>query len=501
MGKPKNEYTFILIDTSDTMNQETIAISKEEEDDKKKKKDKDKKKGKDSDILSRFHAAIEASKTIVLTKKRVVETDKFGIIEYNSKQSCLVQELTNNHDQLLQALDRLSFNRAAGTPSNKGGLAGALGLVIQEFAKQLKFVGNLMLRIFILTDDMIREGITPEEKKYTEINRDIGVYVDILYFGPDPDNKGTDDDADADGYFAEEKAEDAGALQFDLKQGEEAMSLEDRQLLESEGLLIPGLKSVAKKPGTAQTTVKKRKQHKDIRLIAELTDGTFFNGEQNTATIAKHARKLGDIKDLEEGLEVFESPPVRKKKLMAAIAEQLLPLDISEIQAISQGKAKTELKCNICFKKDNPITLRRCSYCKREMHLACVMKWAEQDQDKEEAFIFRCPFCFHLLKVDPQLTKLMDLQTMRANVAKMQESKATKPREADATCLQPEAILAIVDPCEVCGMLLEEDDCVFQCSNCKAAYHNRCFGATQEKGDHFCRKCGFRFTHIDAPTR
>lgn len=502
MGKPKNEYTFLLINTSDTMNQGTITVSKEQDDDDKKKKDKDKKKVKLPDRYSRLQAAIEASKTIVLTKKRIVETDQFGIIEYNTDQSRLVQELTNNHDQLLKALDSMAIHKEGGTPAKKSGLAHALGLAIQEFAKQLKFVGNLMLRIFILTDDMHREGITADEIKYTEINRDIGVYIDILYFGSDPENKGVDEDADADGFFVEEKPDDAGGLQFSLKPGKDVLSADERDLLESEGLLIPGIKPGAKKTSTPAEPVKRKKHYKDIRLIAELTDGAFYNGEQKTATINKFARKLGDIKDLEEGLQVFESPPVRKKKLMAAIAEQLLPLDITEIQAISQGKAKEDLKCNICFKKDNPITLRRCSYCKREMHLACVMKWAEQDQqDKVESFIFRCPFCFHLLKVDPSITKLMDLQTMRANIAKIQDTKA-KPHEANATCLPADAILALPDPCEVCGVLLEEDDCVYQCSNCKAAYHNRCFGSTQEKqGESFCRRCGFRFVHIDTPTR
>jgi len=131
------------------------------------------------------------------------------------------------------------------------------------------------------------------------------------------------------------------------------------------------------------------------------------------------------------------------------------------------------------------------------------MKWAEQDQDKEESFIFRCPFCFHLLKVDPSITKLMDLQTMRANVAKMQESKAAgKPREASANCLQPDEIQAVFDPCNVCGSLLEPEDCVYQCSNCKTVYHNRCFNATQEKpGEFFCRKCGYKFSHIEPPNR
>ncbi len=499
MGKPKNEYTFLLIDASSAMNQASVVISREEEEDKKKKKDKDKRRS--GDKLTRFEAAIEACKTIVLTKKRNVETDKFGIIVYDERESRLVMELSNNHDQIITTLDSLLVNKNAGTSTTKkGGLEGALGSSIQEFAKALRFVGNLMLRVFILTDDMHREGISTEEKKYTEISRDIGVYVDILYFGSNPENQGVDEEADADGFFADEHADEAG-LSFQSLGGGEALSVEDRSVLEDQGLLIPGLRPMQKAAGSAPAPVHRKRMHKDVRMIAELTDGMFYNTDQNTSTINKWARKLGDIKDLEEGLEVFESAPVRRKKLMAAIAEQLQALDVTDIQAIAQGKS--QIKCNICFKKDNPTTLRRCSYCNREMHLSCVMKWAEQDQDKEESFIFRCPFCFHLLKVDPSITKLMDLQTMRANVAKMQESKAAgKPREASAHCLQTDEILAIFDPCNVCGSLLEPEDCVYQCSNCKAVYHNRCFNATQEKpGEFFCRKCGYKFTHVEPPNR
>ncbi len=500
MGKPKNEYTYLLIDSGPSMNQESIVISREDEEDKKKKKDKDKDKKRKGDRLTRFEAAIEASKTIILTKKHNVETDKFGIIVYDEKESRLVTELSNKHEQLVATLDSLLVHKNAGTiVSKKGGLEGALGTSIQEFAKALKFVGNLMLRVFILTDDMSRDGITAEEKKYTEISRDIGVYIDILYFGSNPENKGVDEDADADGFFADDHVDDSNLSFHNV--GVEPLSVEDRSVLENQGLLIPGLKPRKKEGGSAPTPARRKKMHKDVRMIAELTDGMFYNTDQNTATITKWARKLGDIKDLEEGLDVFESPPVRRKKLMAAIAEQLQTLDVAEIQAISSGKSQT--KCNICFKKDNPTTFRRCSYCKREMHLSCVMKWAEQDQDKEESFIFRCPFCFHLLKVDPSLTKLMDLQTMRANVAKMQEAKdAGKPREAVAGCLEADQIQATFDPCNVCGSLLEPEDCVYECSNCKAVYHNRCFSATQEKpGEFYCRKCGFKFSRVDPPNR
>ncbi len=487
MGKPKNEFTFILIDTSESMNQMSIRV----EDDDEKKKKKHFGGRSDTGTISKFEAAIQASKAIVLTKKRIVDTDKFGIVTYNDNGSSLVQELTADHNLLVKALDTLKMG-ATITPEKRGKLAGAFSMCIQEFAKQLKFVGNLMLRVFVLTDDMHREGISPEERRLTEINRDIGVYIDILYFGTDPDNQGVDDDADADGFFSEGTGGDEDAsLAFELDgTGNEALSSEDKQFLEEQGLLIPGLQPEKKAAKAAPVQKKRKRRHNDIRFVTDSTDGLFLDGKQNTGDVLKHARKLGDIKDLEEGLDAFESAPVRKKKLISAIAEELVPLDITEIQAVSEGKS--DLKCNICFQKTTPYQLRRCSYCKREMHLACVMKWAEQDQDKEESFVFRCPFCFHLLKVDPTLSKLMDLQTVRQNVAKIQAGKEKK-QETTASMLNPSQILSLPEPCEVCGILLEEDDKVYQCNNCGVAYHEACFNHMLQASHNSCRRCGYQF--------
>jgi predicted RNA-binding Zn-ribbon protein involved in translation (DUF1610 family) len=475
------------------MSKKSILVLEEEKDDKNKKdKDKDKKKDKKGGVspktITRFDAAISACKTTVLAKKRNVETDKFGIITFNEKDAKFVLELTNNHDQILKSLDGIRLV-PSGKPDASRALRGALALSIQEFANTLKFVGNLMLRVFVLTDDMAPEGITTEEKRLVKISRDIGVYIDILYFGPKPDNIGADEDADASGFFSDDsngtETKDDG-LSFVLKTDEE------RQRLEEEGVLLPGVTPESK--GKYKPAMRKKKMHTDIRALADLTDGTFFDGQENSVTIAKWARKLGDIKDLEEGLDAFESAPIRKNKLMSAIAEQLAPLDLAEMQSEIEGKS--DLKCQICFKKEDSsgapfyATGRKCSYCKRTMHLSCAQKWAQQDQNREEdEFIFRCPFCFHLLKVDPKVSKLMDLQTVRANQKKL-ETQKMKVVEAFAVQLTPDQILQLYNPCEVCGVLLDENDTVYQCSSCGAAYHQKCFEETVANNDYFCRKCG-----------
>lgn len=486
------------------------SILDEEEDtsEKKKKKDKKKKNKGNTNFIPRYNAAILASEKIIETKKRKVETDKFGIILYDDNEARVIQELSNNHDLLINKLHGLAME-TEDTGSTKKKLTGAFALVIQQFANQLKFVGNIMLRVFILTDDL--DEVTPQEKRLTEIARDIGVYVDILYLGSIIDDgspaasvvmglEGIDEDVDSEGYFIDkdEEPSDAGSLDFSLDQ--------DKAQLEDQGLLIPGLEpetrgAQKKRNWESEATKKKKVVYKDTRLIAQMTDGLFLDGKENMNIIMQHAVKLGDIKDLEEGLGAFESAPVRKKKLMSAIAEELMPLGISELQDAIEGKSN--LKCNICFQAKSPgggpfyATGRRCSYCSRTMHLECAAKWAEQDQDSEESFIFRCPFCFHLLKVDPSVSKLMDLQIMRQNVAKMEAEKVHKPKNAIANKLSPAQISNLVEPCEVCGVILEENDKGLQCSNCGASYHEKCFNRMLEEMELHCRRCAAEFSSWD----
>ncbi|MBD3188441.1 VWA domain-containing protein [Candidatus Bathyarchaeota archaeon] len=499
MGAPPNEFSFILVDTSNSMLDRSIKDDTGDDDGKKKRR---RKKEKEIEFISRFKAAIDASKIILQTKKGMVETDQFGLIIYNDEGATLVHELTNDHDALLEKLSGLEM-----TPGENGGkksLNGALSLVIQEFAKQLKFIGNLMLRVLILTCELT--VFDKDVKRLTEIARDIGVYVDILFLGKYYGDSDADEDMDAAGFFIDEEETDTESLQLDfaLKEPSPVVN-ENISDLERDGLALPGIeptsppgKTTGPTSATPSSSPRKHKHFNDIREISQLTDGLFLDGKETMTVILKHARKLGDIKDLEEGLGAFESAPVRKKKLISAIAEELVPLGIAEIQEQLEGKS--DLKCNICFQSKSPngapfyATGRRCSYCQRTMHLECAAKWAEQDQGSEEPWIFRCPFCFHLLKVDPSVTKLMDLQTIRQNVARLESGKERKAKTTTASKLSPDQIMNIFEPCELCGVIFEADEVVYQCHNCQAAYHQKCFNQVLDQNERHCRRCGYEFS-------
>ncbi|MHA1792541.1 MAG: VWA domain-containing protein [Promethearchaeota archaeon] len=497
MGNPPTEYTFILIDTSESMLRQEIVHAIEETKKKKRKKSKNK-----EITYTFFDMAINAGKEIISIKKAISEADQYGIITFNDQEATLVQGLSTDHDAVIEVLNSLAFKNPEDA-IRKEKLRGALSLVIQEFAKALKFVGNLMLRVIIITDELT--DLDAPTRRLTEIARDIGVYIDILYLSRLHD--GEDEDIDAAGYFADPGYDDvedeSEGLTFELSEESLNTDTPDLHSLEEKGLLIPGIEPDHVKPTKpVQLPKKKKKVHyNDIREIAQITDGLFLVGDESYQLIMEHARKLGNIKDLEEGLDVFESAPVRKKKLLSAIAESLVPLSITEIQDEIEGK--TDLKCNICFKKESPTgapfyaTGRRCSYCHRTMHLECATKWAAQDQASEEPWIFRCPFCYRLLKVDPSVTKIIDLQTIRRNMAKAQSKKGEKPRETRARRLTPEEIENLIEPCEVCGVILEPDDQVLQCENCKASYHEKCFNTMLEENELHCRRCGYEFISWD----
>jgi hypothetical protein len=98
-------------------------------------------------------------------------------------------------------------------------------------------------------------------------------------------------------------------------------------------------------------------------------------------------------------------------KKMYTEPQEFLEIIASELQQIDEILIDSELKCQICFKKECACKTvldfythgRKCPNCGKIMHLCCAGKWAE-NQNLEHNYIgyptvFRCPFCFYLLKV------------------------------------------------------------------------------------------------------
>jgi hypothetical protein len=162
---------------------------------------------------------------------------------------------------------------------------------------------------------------------------------------------------------------------------------------------------------------------------------------------------------------------------------------INEIRTMM--KEKTDNKCQICYQNTCPTCSspfyacgRFCPSCNRPIHLHCATLWAEKS-DFNKKNVFRCPFCYFLLKVPSSVPKLMSMTGGRIRI--LDEDISHKP--VKMVKIPEEKINDIDDACLYCNNIFADDNKVFQCSGCGSYYHDYCYREMYEDIK-ACRNCG-----------
>ncbi len=125
-----------------------------------------------------------------------------------------------------------------------------------------------------------------------------------------------------------------------------------------------------------------------FRTLSEITKGTYHmvtTPEELYAAFQALSAKKEVLKPKYVGAP--QDVP-KQKTFLEIIAADLVP----------KSAEKTGTKCQICFNSEPQSELRQCPNCKNVLHLPCAGKWAE-NQNLGFPNVFRCPFCFFLLKV------------------------------------------------------------------------------------------------------
>ncbi|MFW6283294.1 MAG: hypothetical protein ACOC4M_17410 [Promethearchaeia archaeon] len=172
-----------------------------------------------------------------------------------------------------------------------------------------------------------------------------------------------------------------------------------------------------------------------FKQITELTGGSYF--------ATKNRRELR---------EAFESITKKKKVLLRAYlgeeeykeAKQFLEIIASDLEKITELLSDSELKCQICFNKECRCEdlidvydhLRKCPSCGKTLHLCCAGRWAEQQNTKSDSIgfpnVFRCPFCFYLLKVPREYVNFESvLNQLQEKWMKRQKKKELMKKEEE----------------------------------------------------------------------
>ncbi|MFX0100071.1 MAG: VWA domain-containing protein [Candidatus Hodarchaeota archaeon] len=229
-----------------------------------------------------------------------------------------------------------------------------------------------------------------------------------------------------------------------------------------------------------------------LKKLSLITGGdhAYFNNENAffNAAVALSSKK--DLNDLSGYMEAQERE-MNKAPLLSEIAVELRRPNITEIQDIIANPAK--VKCNICYKSNCPLCHtpfyscgRFCPSCGRAMHLHCASQWAKSSPDATED-VFRCPFCYFLLRIPPSFKAREDSCTIQPTEEDVELVKFVK--------VPAEQVPNIKGSCKHCNVIFLGEYNVYKCSNCGSHYHQPCVQEIFEKFT-ACKTCGKQIGNI-----
>lgn len=224
--------------------------------------------------------------------------------------------------------------------------------------------------------------------------------------------------------------------------------------------------------------------------LASVTGGEF-GYFKNDKALAVAGKAFASKKSIEED-DLFSLTQKQKEapKLLSEIAVTLRRPGIGELRLIISGKVRE--KCQICFSDKSPsgspffTSGRYCPNCGRAMHLECAAQWAQKTDFLAEN-VFRCPFCYFLLKVPKKVTKLINGSGGTGIPG------ASQAQDVQMVQVDPNAVDQIDESCSWCNSIFTGEVAVFQCSHCGAYYHEPCL-QEMYKQVRACRSCGGRIS-------
>ena len=224
-----------------------------------------------------------------------------------------------------------------------------------------------------------------------------------------------------------------------------------------------------------------------LKRISKLTKGEFGFFKNPRAAI-NAGSQFASKKETDTTPDYLSSSQNKNKTpLLSSIALPLRRPSITEIRLMYEAPKKNE-KCQICHSKVSPVTNEGflseggfCPSCGKPMHLSCATMWAKKTEGREN--IFRCPFCYFLLKITPAYLKIVQNHKHKAK-------QKEEPKSTNMLPIPPDQIDKIDASCSYCHNIFLGKYKVFQCENCQAYYHKPCLGKMYNEIK-ACRYCGY----------
>ena len=229
-----------------------------------------------------------------------------------------------------------------------------------------------------------------------------------------------------------------------------------------------------------------------LKRMAQTTKGEY-GYFKNTKALINAGAEFASKKEIKTSTDFYA--PEKKDKTPPLVSEIALPLrrpSLMEIRLMMSRPMGGEDKCAICHSIKAPLTDadfytegRYCPNCDRPIHLSCSAMWAKKSEFKEN--IFRCPFCFFLLRLPKSAQKIIesiDLETSDVKILEDIDLKKTNMIEIHETNIEQ-----IDASCSYCYNIFLGDYKVFKCGNCGSYYHEPCLKKMYNEMK-ACRFCG-----------
>ncbi|MHA1292621.1 MAG: VWA domain-containing protein [Promethearchaeota archaeon] len=200
---------------------------------------------------------------------------------------------------------------------------------------------------------------------------------------------------------------------------------------------------------------------------------------------------------VEAGEDAFQSQEDKDMKgLLEVIAADLITLEegIKTVEDLKNliTQEDDKMKCGICHSPDCMFCKGPafscgafCPECGRFFHQHCCAGWAESQKDTPKT-VFKCPVCFHLLKVPATVHRI---SVLKENL--IEHRKEPISYEIKKFNINEIGAEGAYKFCMWCRNVFNPNEIVYHCGNssCDAFYHIDCLEEMSEKTLNRCRLC------------
>ncbi len=231
-----------------------------------------------------------------------------------------------------------------------------------------------------------------------------------------------------------------------------------------------------------------------LETIAKRTMGLYFlvrnpsELEGITSSLAPSKTEMDDA---------FQSQEDRDMKgLLEIIAAPLITLEegIKTLEDLKKLVTQQDenMKCGICHSPDCMFCKGPsfscgvfCPECGRFFHSHCCAGWAESQKDMPKT-VFKCPVCFHLLKIPGSLHRISILKEQL--LENQRQPKTYDMKKFNINEIGPKAAMKF---CSWCKNVFNPKEIVFTCGapGCDSFYHSDCMEEMAKKTMNRCRTC------------